>query len=186
MTFRFILISLLGIALLTGFRSDPSTLRFDDKVTVIHWESSAFLSWDDFQGRPNYKSHVSALTASAIEYSYECKGHTITYDVNAIFIPEESWVQSDAKTEYILAHEHLHFNITEVFARKLRKALKEEVKSCRDTYKIDRIARNVIKEWKAVQEQYDRDTHHSINEEAQASWEKKVERDLLTYIAYRD
>ena len=185
MTLRLLTISVISMIILVAFKTDPKTERIGSTMQVIHRESEDFLTWDDFKGKPNYKSHISALCASAIEYSYECSGPNITYEVNAIFIPKESWVQPDAKTEYILAHEHLHFNITELYARKLRKKLKEEIRSCRDSYKIERIAKGIIREWKAEQLAYDKDTHHSIKKDAQRRWDTKVARDLKRYAAFQ-
>jgi hypothetical protein len=165
------------------FPSGPNTYSAAASV-MITWEDDEPLRWSDFKGKARNWGGISALTASAIEYAYDCYDGTLDLDVRAIFIPEESWVKTDAKTEYILAHEQLHFDITEIYARKLRRELSEKVTSCRDIWKIERIAGKLISEWKEVQQQYDKDTHHSINRELQERWEEKVEFDLEAYAGY--
>lgn len=162
----------------------PKVENTDFKDQVIHWEESNPLSWNNFIGRTKSGSSISALTASAIEYAYECKGNSIDVTVKAIFIPEESWVKADAMNDYVLGHEQLHFDITEIYARKLRKELESKLTTCRDISRIESIASVVIKEWKKEQAKYDADSRHSMDKELQALWEEKVFNDLELYKDY--
>jgi hypothetical protein len=150
----------------------------------MDWSHQKRLSWSDFKGHAKNWGYVSALTASAIEYHYDCDGKNISVSAKAIFIPEESWVKSGSKSEYILAHEQLHFDITEVYARKLRMRLNNEVKDCADVPKISKIADKVMDEWKLEQKKYDMESKHSINREMQVFWLEKVAADLAHYAAY--
>ena len=92
------------------------------------------------------------------------------------------------RTEYILSHEQGHFDIAEIFARKLHKSL-SEYNFNKKTFQQDlkAIYENLMQEKEAMQEQYDRETNHSINKSAQAAWLSKI-NDLLTlyqdYSAY--
>jgi hypothetical protein len=153
-------------------------------TSYIDWSDHGRLSWNDFKGNAKNWGYVSALTASAIEYKYDCDGEDIAVNAKAIFIPSESWVKKESKNQYILAHEQLHFDITEVYARKLRMRLTKEVKDCDDVYKISKIADKVMEEWKQEQKKYDMETKHSINKEMQAFWLDKVAGDLKVYAAY--
>ncbi len=150
----------------------------------IDWSHHNRLSWNDFKGSSKNWGYVSALTASAIEYHYDCDGQHISVSAKAIFIPDESWVKSGSKNEYILAHEQLHFDITEVYARKLRMRLDKEVNHCDDVHKISKIADKVMDEWKQEQKKYDLESKHSINREMQDYWLGKVAADLELYAAY--
>lgn len=156
----------------------------EKETQYIDWAHHDRLEWTNFTGKAKTWSNISALTASAIEYAYECDGHDVHVKAKAIFIPEESWVQHDAKTEYILAHEQLHFDITEIYARKLRMQLKKEVKDCDDIPKIKKIADKIMDEWKQEQKEYDTHTRHSMNKETQAMWLEKVAKDLEYYAKY--
>ncbi len=153
-------------------------------VKTIGWSEHDPLKWSDFEGRALKKTSISALTASAIEYSYDCTGNKVDLYAKAIFIPEESWVKESDASQYILKHEQLHFDITEVYARKLRMELIKHIDDCDDIHKIDRVANRVLDEWKREQSKYDAQTKHSIDRETQQLWHKKVASDLLTYEDY--
>lgn len=172
---------LLFAGLNVGFILPGSTRS--SNLEVIHWENRP-LTWNDFRAKPSTATSISALTASAIEYSYSCRGGELEMRVQAVFIPDNSWVKSDAKTDYILAHEQLHFDITELYARKLRRELSEKVSGCYEVKKIDAIAERMLKEWKKVQEAYDQDTHHSIDKEEQYQWIARVRDELYEYADY--
>ncbi len=44
----------------------------------------------------------------------------------AFFDRQRSWVKNEAKLDYVLRHEQGHFDIFEVYTRKIRKALSEK------------------------------------------------------------
>ncbi|MEQ9415218.1 MAG: hypothetical protein RIF39_15390, partial [Cyclobacteriaceae bacterium] len=90
----------------------------------ILWSKEKRLSWNDFQANaPKLDSHVAL---SRVEIQYESavdKAGKMTMEIKGVFIKEQSWVKQDRKSESILKHEQYHFNLTEVWARKLRKEI---------------------------------------------------------------
>ena len=48
----------------------------------------------------------------------------LVFAVDCIFFKKYSWVKEDWRTPYVLNHEQIPFDITEIYARKLRMALK--------------------------------------------------------------
>ena len=56
----------------------------------------------------------------------------LDFEVNAFFYPNESWYKPDVCNNLILSHEQLHFDITELHARKFR----QMVSNTRFTNKI--------------------------------------------------
>lgn len=178
---------LMIVALITGFHTGGSG-RMDESSSAVfmEWREEKPLSWNDFRGRAPSSSPLSALTASAIEYSYDCDGGRLEITVRAIFIPGDSWVRADARNAYILAHEQLHFDITEIYARKLRRELQGQVFSCRDTRKIETIARQVLDGWKKAQHHYDRETDHSLKRPEQEAWAGSIGEQLQRYAAFRE
>lgn len=80
----------------------------------------------------------------------------------------------------LLAHEQLHFDITELFARKLRKALTEFDFDNARNLKADLQAlyRNAEQERALMQQQFDVETRHSMNEAAQLEWQKYIKEEL--------
>ena len=91
-------------------------------------------------------------------------------DVSASFVSEKSWMKKPVAT--LLAHEQLHFDITEIFARRFYQ----------EVIKLTSAKRNVLSalfkkendECDQWQEQYDSETNHGTNELMQARWTEKV------------
>ena len=69
-----------------------------------------------------------------------------------------------------MAHEQLHFDITELYARIFRKQLTENIKSVRDLSKIKGMGKQILSDWDKEEDLYDRETEHSINEAKQKEW----------------
>ena len=79
------------------------------------------------------------------------------------------------------AHEQLHFDLTEVAARKIRKQLDELVRICavpgsRESLETDVAA--IERAWTDEQARYDKDTDHGMNQVKQRQWDVRVRRDL--------
>ena len=142
-------------------------------TNAIPWKSDRKLTWNDFKTLVK-APHNGALTASVITYEYQCVNNYISFKVNSWFIPDDSWVKSTMKTDYILAHEQLHFDITELHARILRKRLSEEVKTCRDAAKSEKIYRETVLQLDKMQDEYDKNTSNSMEKSFQIIWEDSV------------
>jgi hypothetical protein len=146
-------------------------------ITNIPWSETP-LSWSDFKGIPDSR-HGGALTASGFYYNFNCENGIAEWKVGAVFFPEQSYVNPQARHPYMLAHEQLHFDITELFARKLRLLLEEENIDCSDQAEVEYLCEKMVEEWRAFQQQYDFETRHSMDRDAQIHWNKKV-RDALS------
>src|SRR5579871_6965376 len=92
---------------------------------TIAWDSATRLTWADFRGKADNNSSFSASTASGIVYKFSMDGEGYSDSITAVFYPNESWVR--IRDDKYLIHEQGHFDITEIFARKLRKRLLEFV-----------------------------------------------------------
>lgn len=92
--------------------------------------------------------------------------------IYAAFFPKFSWIKEGAKgNEDVLRHEQLHFDITELHARKLRQRLENLVIS---SMKIEKLARSYSHEINSdlfhMQEKYDWDTNHGTDKAKQVWW----------------
>ena len=151
----------------------------------VHWNPEDKLEWTDFRGRADSANPFSANTSSGISYGWSLRksgneASDFTYNVFAFFVPEKSWVKEGKASLHLLAHEQLHFDITELHARKLRKQLKnfdpDSVKDLKAT--LQKMYREVEMESKKMQEQFERESAHSQNEEAQLKWQEKIKDQL--------
>ena len=100
---------------------------FAQENDKISWNAEESLSWNDFKASPKKHLPYKANTNSGLSFSWNAtessSGIELNYEVGSNFYPNRSWVKEIEEVDYLLAHEQLHFDITELHARKLRKAL---------------------------------------------------------------
>ena len=102
----------------------------------------------------------------------------LDFEVNAYFYPNESWYRPKLCNENTLAHEQLHFDITEIFARKMRDKLQRTSFSDDVKAEVRKIYNDILKELQEYQERYDWETNFSRNREKQAEWNQKIAETL--------
>lgn len=150
--------------------------------TEIPWKSSNQLKWSDFKREPVKSSEYFAVTNSGIKYSWSSSfdgtSYAFSFEVNSYFNPNESWVKKGKKTDELLNHEQLHFNISELHARSLRSKLNNFEFTDDFKTEIDSIYNLVRKEENDAQELYDNETNHSLNKEEQKRWNKLIKAEL--------
>lgn len=153
--------------------------------------STRRLTWKEFHGKPRMGTSTAAQTSSGVTYIVECHGDEFRYAILATFSPVESWVRPDIPpnrkaTVHTLKHEQTHFDITEVFARRLRKAFESATGFCpnhpKDARKVfDRLSR----ESQDTQSRYDDETAHGMSLDAQTRWSRSVGASLDSLAKYR-
>lgn len=147
----------------------------------IVWKDNPQLKWDDFSH--NHKNdYYAALTASGISYSYTTKPTGYEVEIYAVFDKDESWVNLEKASDRLLVHEDLHFDITELWTRRLRKAVQEA--SYVDEDVLIALYDKHLKGLARMQAFYDEETHHSLRKKAQYNWEKRVAAELTILQGY--
>ncbi len=148
----------------------------------IIWSASDPLTWDDFQGKPDHRAHgIAALTYSIIEYKYHCEGDRLLYSVEAKFNKAKSWGREEAKNEHILEHEQLHFDITELYARKLRGKLAQHQFACGEESLFEDYVNSLMDDWSHMQYKYDAETQFSMDEVMQHAWVSFIDAHLAAH-----
>lgn len=158
----------------------------------IFWNEEIPLTWDDFQGVPLEKTLFHANTNTGLSYSWGLKGTSqkmeLNYKVETFFYPKESWVQPASKNKYLLKHEQLHFDISELHARKLRKLLGDldasKINKDSGDY-LNKLYEKVDKERSAMQNAFDEESNHSLNKEAENRWQRFVKDELTKFKDFR-
>lgn len=151
---------------------------------TITWSKDQKLHWGNFEGAPDYDSDAVAITASGITYGYSAKtfsnSNKIEYTTQVIaqFYPEKSWYLKERVNDTVLGHEQLHFDITELHARKLRKRIQNTKFTKNIQKEISKIYDQVNKELRAMQNAYDEGSDYSRNYEGQLKWENKITSEL--------
>ena len=147
---------------------------------VLQWNANRKLSWTDYKAKPNPESDAAASTTTYLGISYNITTNDFSYTIESRFSKTRSWGLH--KTPYILSHEQGHFDISEIFARKLNKKM-HEYRFDRKTYQKDlkKIYQDILNEKEEMQDDYDTETNHSINKEKQAEWLKRIAKMLEEY-----
>lgn len=149
------------------------------KGDTIFYDPAYKLKWDDFRGIPPENHFAGAVTASGFAYNadiqYNSREVVVNLYVYTYFNRNHSWKKPHITNSYHLEHEQKHFDITYIgtlrFIEELRKAAITPDNFSRIP---SQIFEKVHDENAALQQQYDRETRHSINKEAQEAWNKKI------------
>ena len=157
---------------------------------TMTWNESRKLTWDDFRANPNSNSDAVALTASGITFGYSVKtsGQRIidfSASVEAHFYPDKSWYLKDKGSAYILRHEQLHFDITELYTRKFKEQLERLVVNQNIKEQMQRLQKAINEAVRETQKRYDAQSEHSINEGMQRKWEAFIEDELEKLDQYK-
>ena len=146
---------------------------------LILFDRNRKLTIKDFKGRPDNYSHGVGATYSGI--SLEMQGQnkngavTVNVTLTVYFDQTKSWMKPEGKTERVLAHEQIHFDLTAIKACDLAKAI-EQGKFTADNIqqKIRDLQQHHTQELSKLQQAYDKETKHGIILEKQAEWSAKV------------
>lgn len=160
--------------------------------SVISWKSSVHLSWNDFQGETESLDYAEAMTGYKInilpknvivDEQDRIQGYE-TLTVEARFYKKHSWTSTKSLT--LLKHEQLHFDIAELYARKIRQNF--EVLKLKKEARFSTYWENYSNLWKACrqfQKLYDIDTHHGAKIETNRVWGQRIERELEELKEYK-
>lgn len=150
----------------------------------ISWSENTKLKWENFQSPVNRKSNpdVVAYTHCGWEYSVVKSSNpkaSIEFNVETIFNEDKSWKDAKRTNDYVLLHEQKHFDIAEIFARKLRKEVQEKIKTSSDFDKYFKgIYAAISNDYKNFQITYDKETEHGINKEKQTEYNTFISSEL--------
>ncbi len=110
------------------------------------------------------------------------------FNVNSIFNKNGSYLRKTTNIQYVLQHEQLHFDILELYARKIRKELYEQYVKGNDIdiEIFDSIYYKWIDKYRKLNFKYDKETNHSINPKEQEEWNQKITVELKTLDQYSE
>ncbi|WP_299986332.1 DUF922 domain-containing protein [uncultured Pontibacter sp.] len=163
---------------------NPASLNVSNNEQLA-WSATRKLNWEDFRGTPESNNPHHALTAANLAVDARCKDNKFYYEVKCVFLPRESW-SKNKQSEKLLAHEQLHFDLTEVHARMLRKELKELGISCGNLKtNLNTTVGNAFKAWKAEQDQFDKLSRHGLDAQVQQDWSERISHRLQELDAWK-
>ena len=149
----------------------------DKDVDSINWRNRRILTWTDFKGSPVSTAPNAALTSTSILINYQYNDDSFQFNLNCVFYPHKSWTK--VKSGNILAHEQGHFDISQLYTRKLFKALKEyKFRPATVDRDVQEIYQRITNEQADYQKLYDTETNYSRNAAGQEEWVKRIEQEL--------
>ena len=144
---------------------------------TIYWLSKRKLTWTDFRGVPEGVSGPQAMTMSGISYGTSYGEKSFSYQVKCYFLSKTSWTRSDSLT--LLNHEQGHFDISELFARKLRKAFSEySFNYLTAGEDLRKIYVDILQARNEMNNLYDKETDFSRDKKQQQIWSGRLKSEL--------
>ncbi len=184
----------LVLALALGMPLAPVEAKeFDTVVETTHRK----VTWDDFKGKESGGSrwdngswaHLTSamhVEPSRIESREVADGQWIArqraVEAYGVMDKDLSGVAPGAASPELLAHEQLHFDITEAFSRRLILKLEpiegvgNSAQSATKDFqvKLQQTYDQAVKELLAYQNRYDDETRHGAKRKAQKKWSEEV------------
>jgi predicted metallopeptidase len=143
---------------------------------TIIWNENYHLMKGDFKGKPKGKN--AGWTVAGIYFRMKETSDTIKFIVETIFIRSKSFLRENSPN--VLIHEQLHFDITELFSRKLRQRLAgKNFKAVKNiSEEIQKMHSKAMEESGWKEKNYDDDTEHGVNSVNQKEWNEKVAAEI--------
>lgn len=150
----------------------------------INWSADRKLCWEDFKGEADSTRDYAAYTSYTISSSYTQKSDTLTILLSNTFVPNLSWVKANKQTPDLLAHEQLHFDIAELYARKTRKEFSQLSSKTNLESQWKKIYNKYQSELDKEQNRYDKETDYSRNVLNQKKWNNSIKKRLDSLSGY--
>ncbi|WP_140485982.1 hypothetical protein [Flavobacterium sp. GSA192] len=150
---------------------------------TIEWSKERKLTWFDFKRKPASDNYPFGAETSCI---FTLKSNTVSLinkpkiKITNSFHCDESWVKTkNLENQSLLEHEQLHFDLSEIYARKLRKIISENKFN---SFNLVKESNKLFYEYfdlnKERQILYDKETNHGRDTLEQKKWKKMIETEL--------
>lgn len=141
------------------------------------WQRFDPLEWEDFKGSRPDQYHGDAGTMVKIKAVPYLVRKKVKYHVYALFDKTNSWALE--QSPQLLKHEQLHFDIAELYARKIRKKIRQlSVNKKNDLKVYNHEIRKLLQESNDFDRLYDIETLHGSLPKKQKEWEARVKSAL--------
>lgn len=152
-----------------------------DNPDYLLWNSNHELTLDDFgikKSDPSYNSFAQ-FTVEQYVSGLDFMTKNFNKKVKNLMIKSASWIDTTQNVQESLKYHQILFDISEVYARKLRKDLKENRKQIAKGLSIvnDLSAKNSA-EFAKRRLEYDGDTEYGKNSQKLLLWDQKIKQEL--------
>jgi hypothetical protein len=149
------------------------------------WAEKQHFEWKDFTGFPDAESPYAASVNTGLsqDFSIDHDGKLVldSLQITAYFYPKLSWYKPKQVNADLLKHERLHFTITELHARMLRKQIARFNFTTNLRSEIRQMYQEIEQKRQKMQIDFDAQTQHGLRAEQELLWEEKVNLLLAKY-----
>lgn len=182
---------LIALTITLDYSVYASNTRGEDSCRYICYHKKVKLSWNDFQGQVDSSLSTYSLANAVSKISILVKktysGDTLKFNVLNRFDKSVSWVLEPKDTSsQLLRHEQLHFDISELYARKIRKILSQIDQDDIDNFDFRGEVSKILSERDERDAKYDYETNHGVLLDEQKRWNEKIMKELAELEAYSD
>jgi hypothetical protein len=158
---------------------------YGQRCDSIPWSMHHGLKWRYFKGKPDKKSTASAISEPHIYFHFTVNANHAGFTFSCTFSTCHSWVKK-VKSKNLLQHEQTHFDIAEYYKRLLVKEIRNQhFTAANIAGKVETIGNALHQLRKEADDLYDRETEHSVNEQKQKEWYKRMRKLIKGLRHYR-
>jgi hypothetical protein len=155
-------------------------------IDTVNWRADYKLKWSDFKGKLDSNSTFAAVSSIIMDYDILGTKNNITgVSVKCIFDRKDSQlnygnINKILSDSNLLAHEQIHFDIAELFARRLRRDFKNifDKKRILSFEETQKVYNNILNIYDNFNLRYDLETNFSKNRISQKRWTEKITNEL--------
>ncbi len=153
----------------------------------ILWQEEQKLKWTDFEGKPEFFSDYSAVSATYVQITHGCsEAGKFAYHVKTAFVKDQSWTR-DKHSKDLLEHEQVHFDLTEYYARVMRFQVEQLKDPCgMPLEELKAVTGQVYRELELAHMLYDMQTKHGLDEKNQEVWNEFVATGLEELMDFKN
>ena len=158
-----------------------------DTTQYIEWNEERPLSWKDYLIKEDSRMDESYFALTSVIHSVRggLKRNKPNFRVHVLYVKRDSWSTTD-ENQRLLAHEQLHFDLAELYGRKLKKEIASLGKQGTTDLKVYRKRIDLLlKEFKSKSLEYDDETMHGRLQDAQEIWVDYVRYELNRLEKYK-
>lgn len=153
-----------------------------EKGDTIFWSPTRKMSWTDFTGTMPKMTKYSAQIFNNFEYiaplNLENGILTINLQMKAYMLKSGSWTSSASLSEYSIAHEQVHFDLTKIVVERFKQEAKSILTVDNYNSELQMLFIEMYREMNRLQKEYDDESNHSVNILEQQKWQQFVDGEL--------
>lgn len=149
---------------------------------LVFWSSTRKLTTDDFVIKTKNGETTSSFGQFSLDYQvsgFDFMTKNFNKKVRNYFIKSASWIDTTSNVANSLRYEQTLFDISEIYTREFRKALKENRKKIASgTHFVDELNQKIMTDLSNRRVLYDGQSNFGQNVAIQTDWEVQIHREL--------